>query len=92
MATIIKFLRERFINKKAKAEIIPKAIINVWDSITNDKTKSKADNKPKIKKLTDKPSRYKVIIKAMKTMAKPVSSCSTFIINSGRPKIKIYIH
>ena len=87
IATTIKFLRLRLINKKAKAAIIPNAIINVCDAITNDNINSKPDSKPNIKKLTDNPSLYKVIIKAINTSAKPVSSCNTLIISNGTPKI-----
>ena len=48
MATIMTFLRERFINKNARS-YNSKEIISVCDSITNDRTNSNADNKPKLK-------------------------------------------
>ena len=68
-------------------EITPNVMIKVCDSITSDNIKSKADNNPKIKKLTDKPSLYSVMIKAMKTMASPVSSCNNLMMIKGIPKM-----
>jgi hypothetical protein len=74
IATMSIFFLDRFIKRNDRSEIIPNTIINVCDSTTSDNTNNKADNRPKIKKLTDKPSLYNVIIKAIRTRAKPVSS------------------
>ena len=72
------------INRNEAPEIIANKSIKIEILVTiKDKINKIVASKKKIIIPTFNPSRYKTIINAMKTKAKPVSSCINLIINKG---------
>ena len=82
---MIKFFRLLLTNKNADAAIMAKVISRTGKFVTIKATTNKIPaNNPKIKNPTLNPSLYNTIIKAIKTIAKPVSFCNLIIRINGK--------